>query len=83
MKGLFIIGTILFFLIHVNAQPSRIPRLGKNRNYTQLIVDGKPFLIFGGELGNSTASSNEYMRPICDGYLESGDPSPWTRCTFD
>jgi len=64
MKGLFIIGTILFFLIHVNAQPSRIPRLVKNRNYTQLIVDGKPFLIFGGELGNSSASSNEYMRPI-------------------
>ncbi|HEV7606316.1 MAG TPA: DUF5597 domain-containing protein, partial [Steroidobacteraceae bacterium] len=29
----------------------------------QLIVDGKPFLILGGELGNSSASSAEYMRP--------------------
>jgi beta-galactosidase GanA len=30
----------------------------------QLIVDGKPFLVLGGELGNSTSSSLEYMRPV-------------------
>jgi beta-galactosidase GanA len=27
-------------------------------------VDGKPFLVLGGELGNSSSSSFEYMRPV-------------------
>jgi beta-galactosidase GanA len=31
---------------------------------TQLIVDGKPFLVLGAELNNSSASSMEYMRPL-------------------
>jgi beta-galactosidase GanA len=34
-----------------------IPHLRKQGEATQLIVDDKPFLIIGGELGNSTASS--------------------------
>jgi hypothetical protein len=34
-----------------------IPHLRRQGEATQLIVDGKPFLIIGGELGNSTASS--------------------------
>src|SRR5499426_4238755 len=46
------------------AQPSSIPHLRKQGAATQLIVDGAPFLILGGELGNSTSSSLEYMRPI-------------------
>lgn len=29
----------------------------------QLIVDGKPFLILGGELGNSSASDRAWLRP--------------------
>ena len=59
------ITIILFFnLLHSYAQVSSIPHLAKNGAYTQLIVDDKPFLILGGELGNSSASSNEYMRPI-------------------
>jgi len=29
----------------------------------QLIVDGKPFLILGGELGNSSASERAWLRP--------------------
>jgi len=62
---LFTSGLILFCLLHSNAQePARIPHLVKNGDYTQLIVDNMPFLIFGGELGNSSASSNEYMRTI-------------------
>ena len=51
-------------LLHSFAQVSSIPKLVKNGAYTQLIVDDKSFLILGGELGNSSASSNEYMRPI-------------------
>src|SRR5690349_3774803 len=38
------------------------PRLEKQGTTRQLVVDGKPFLILGGELGNSSASSAEYMR---------------------
>jgi hypothetical protein len=40
-----------------------IPHLQKQGTATQLIVDGKPFLILGGELHNSTSSSLEYMEP--------------------
>ena len=43
---------------------AQIPRLVKNGDHVQLLVDNKPFLVLGGELGNSSASSNEYMRPI-------------------
>ena len=39
------------------------PRLEKQGVTQQLIVDGKPFLILAGELGNSSSSSAEYMRP--------------------
>src|SRR5215831_15111217 len=46
------------------AQPSSLPHLRKQGAATQLVVDGKPFLILGGELGNSTSSSLEYMRPV-------------------
>ncbi|MCL4833552.1 MAG: DUF5597 domain-containing protein [Caldilineaceae bacterium] len=41
-----------------------IPYLRKQGSATQLIVDGKPFLILGGELHNSSASSLAYMQPI-------------------
>lgn len=36
---------------------SHIPRLERRGPVVQLIVDGQPFLIRGGELGNSSASS--------------------------
>jgi beta-galactosidase GanA len=42
---------------------AEIPHLRKQGTATQLIVEDKPFLILGGELGNSTASSLEYMQP--------------------
>ena len=35
-----------------------MPQLVKNGNVTQLYVDGKPFLIVGGELNNSTSSKS-------------------------
>ncbi len=46
------------------AQTSDIPHLEKHGAVTQLIVDGKPFLMFSAELHNSSSSSLEYMRPI-------------------
>jgi len=38
------------------------PHLEKHGDTRQLVVDGKPFLILGGELGKSSASSAEYMQ---------------------
>ncbi|OQA00837.1 MAG: Beta-galactosidase [Planctomycetes bacterium ADurb.Bin401] len=40
----------------------RIPFLKKQGDAVQLIVGGRPFLILGGELGNSTASSLESLK---------------------
>src|SRR4030042_2077279 len=42
----------------------QIPYLKKQGTTTQLIVDERPFLILGGELGNSSFTSLEYMEPI-------------------
>ena len=41
-----------------------LPHLVKTNGVTRLFVEGKPFLILGGELGNSTASDMNYMRPF-------------------
>lgn len=38
-----------------------IPQLKKQAFNTQLIVDDKPFIILGGELGNSSASDKAYI----------------------
>jgi hypothetical protein len=41
-----------------------IPHLAPNENSQQLIVNGRPFLIRGGELQNSSLTSIEYMEPV-------------------
>ncbi len=41
-----------------------VPHLRKQGSATQLIVDGEPLLMLAGELGNSSASSMDYMEPI-------------------
>lgn len=64
MKPMLFLTGIIFCLLSVNAQTLSLPKLVKTGNYMQLIVDNKPYLIFGGELGNSSASSSAYMRPI-------------------
>jgi len=46
------------------AEESPLPHLRRQGTATQLIVDGKPFLIRGGELGNSTASNATYVQPF-------------------
>ncbi len=48
----------------LGAQPSDAPHLEKRGAATQLMVDGKPFLMLSGELHNSSSSSLEYMKPI-------------------
>ena len=41
-----------------------LPRIDRSADHPRLIVDGKPFLIFGGELHNSSSSSAEYMQAV-------------------
>lgn len=48
----------------ISAQSNSAPHLEKRGSATQLIVDGKPFIILGGELHNSSSSSLDYMKPI-------------------
>jgi hypothetical protein len=55
---------IVIFNIHIANCQDQIPCLRKKGNTTQLIVDGKPFIILGGELGNSSASTVQYMQPV-------------------
>ncbi len=58
----YIIGLLLCISISVQAQ--NIPSLKKQGTATQLIVDGKPFLMLSGELHNSACSTIDYMKPI-------------------
>jgi hypothetical protein len=46
------------------SRDATIPHLRRQGTATQLIVDGAPFLVLGGELGNSSASSLTYLRPF-------------------
>jgi beta-galactosidase GanA len=61
---------ILAFLLALSsayAQPKpdpSVPHLRRQGTATQLIVEGKPFLIRGAELNNSSASSLAYMKPL-------------------
>jgi len=41
-----------------------LPRLMKQGTATQLLVHNRPFLLIAGELGNSSASNLDYLRPI-------------------
>ncbi len=60
---------LMFILISslacvAQAQDAGIPRLEKHGTATELVVDGKAFLMLGGEILNSSSSSLDYMRPI-------------------
>src|SRR4051812_15243552 len=62
-KLLTLVGACVIFVAPVCAQQP-IPSLRKQGTATQLIVDGKPFLVLAGELGNSSSSNADYMRTI-------------------
>ena len=66
MKRNLLMFSLLQILLHqATAQTaSPIPKLEERNGRTQLIVDGKGFIIAGGELGNSTASSTKYMDTV-------------------
>ena len=57
-------GLILTTMCAQSQSANAIPHLQRQGDATQLVVDGKPFLVLGGELNNSSASSLEYMKPL-------------------
>jgi hypothetical protein len=50
---------------------SEIPRIIDVDGRRQLHVRGKPFLILGGELQNSSLTSAEYMKPVWQRLVDS------------
>jgi len=53
-----------FVTFLAKAAHQEIPRLVQKNTATQLLVDGKPFLMLGGELGNSSAASIDELSVI-------------------
>jgi len=63
------LASILLAVVAAAPAPARdaapsIPHLRQKGTAVQLIVDGRPFLIRGGELGNSSATNPAYLRPF-------------------
>lgn len=68
-----VVGMLLGAACLVNSVSARdLPRIQKSGDATQLIVDGARYLILGGELHNSSASSPAYMEPVWDKLQRNG-----------
>ena len=67
-----LLAVCLSFLLLAAAPP---PRLTQREGVRQLEVDGKPWLILGGELANSSSSSRDWMatrwNPLADMHLNT------------
>jgi beta-galactosidase GanA len=57
------LSLLLFAPLAIQAQSTTAPHLEKHGDTTQLIVDGKPYLMLAGELLNSSSSNLAYMQP--------------------
>jgi beta-galactosidase GanA len=64
IKAVFFFSLFVLLLYNSKLYSQSISYLQQKGSTKELIVDGKPFLVLGGELGNSTASSLDYMRPL-------------------
>ena len=64
MKKILAISFMLAFTSLSFAQVPSIPRLEKQGEAIKLIVNGRPFLVLGGELHNSSTSGASYMSPV-------------------
>ncbi|WP_258097330.1 GH35 family beta-galactosidase [Marinoscillum pacificum] len=58
-----IILSILVLSFQYAYSQGNCPYLAVQGNKQHLVVDGKPFIVRGGELGNSSFTSVEYMKP--------------------
>src|SRR6185312_13742299 len=68
MKYRFLTLTLFVFtfagcVVTCPAQETGMPHLAKQGEATQLIVEGKPYLMLGAEIHNSSSSSLSYMEP--------------------
>ncbi|HMG93031.1 MAG TPA: DUF5597 domain-containing protein [Chryseolinea sp.] len=72
MKRYFNYSIGLILLLAAFNVNSQIPRLEKKANTSKLIVDGKPFIILGGELHNSTGSDKEAIGQVCKELKDMG-----------
>jgi beta-galactosidase GanA len=68
-RSLHLLAAVIGVLAGITAgaqikSDSSVPHLEKRGGATQLVVDGKPFLVLGAELNNSSASSLDYMKPL-------------------
>jgi hypothetical protein len=63
-----IVGILVATALCLGSASARdnLPHLQRNGATIQLMVDGAPYLVLGGELHNSSPSSAEYMAPIWD-----------------
>jgi hypothetical protein len=59
-----VLMSLLLSLLPAVARAQSIAHLEQHGTTKQLIVDGKPFLVLGGELANTASSSMEYMKPV-------------------
>jgi hypothetical protein len=55
---------LMFLSMAITAGAQSIAHLAKHGTTTQLIVDGQPYLVLGGELANTASSSTEYMKSV-------------------
>ena len=60
------LAAVLLVVLSVRAAlpAETLPHLQKTGAVTQMIVDGRPYLMLAGELHNSSASSTAYMQPV-------------------
>ena len=68
--GIATLLTIMVLFGRAQQPPNNIPHLIYAGGSAQLWVDGRPMLLCGGELGNSSASSMEYMRPLWSRFVK-------------
>jgi hypothetical protein len=64
MTRFLLMAFLMFCWCRPGMALENMPRLEQQGNVMRLSVGGRPFLILGGELGNSSASSVEYMTPV-------------------
>lgn len=71
MRTSIAVGLLLLALAAAGpAADPAVPHLRRQGTATQLIVGGKPFLMRGGELGNSTATNAAYLQPFWRRFTE-------------
>ncbi len=73
MNRMFLFAFLLTsFLCTLSVSAQEIPQLRHNGKTTQLIVDGKPFIMVSGELHNSSSSTISYLETLWPKLIDLG-----------